>query len=325
MTRYRFVGKTGQPLVTHSMPHKHALTALPQPSAPAPADTLVHLNSLLNPAWPNAREGACIDNMPIVGMDKGRTVLALLLVSLGSALAVAGPVALGRVGLLIASHIYVLFFAAAALSVFLTVLPRGTRVGPAMLFVAGVVAYIAAHGRGHRWDPWALAGLMIALLGGGLSMATSSRKRTEDVDPVKRVWAIAFPRTSDFQDNEWTPQLISACAIGAKLTIDLRSPAEARGKYVELAIACWAGRVEIIPPDHWPIVAGRLAQTKGIRFSGNLDSSETFSDPRDQAQYNKLGEIVDKWRRLHTASTEPTVVVVHVMGLGGQISLVGRT
>jgi hypothetical protein len=261
-----------------------------------------------------------------VGMGRSRTLIGLLLVSIGSTLAVAGPGGLGRVGLLFASHLYLVFFAAAGLSLFLTVLPRGTRAAPAGLFVAGLIAYVADHhGWWHASQPWALAGLMIVLAGGGLSMTASGRKRSEDFDPVQRAWAIGFPRTVAFPGTEWTPGLISAYAIGTKLTIDLRKPAEARGKYVELAIACWVARVEIVLPDHWPVVAGRLAQTKGIRFSGSLDSNETFTDPRDQLQFNRLNNVVEEWRRLHQADPDPAVVVVHVLGLGGEVSLVGRT
>jgi hypothetical protein len=264
--------------------------------------------------------------MRIVGANRSRIVWALLLVGFGAALAVAGPVGLGRLALDVLSHIYFLFLAAAAVSIFLTAMPRGTRIGPVVLIVAGSAAYVATHERSTGRSGWVLVGLLIVLVGGGLAMTARSgkSKNTRDFDPVRRSWAIGIHRVVDFHEDKWIPGYISVCVIATKVKVDLTVPAEARGKYVELSVACWGGCVEIVLPEHWPVVGGRLALTRAIHFSGRLDSEDTFSDPRDQSQYRRLGLVIEERHRLYPELKEPAVLVVHVMGLGGNVSLVGR-
>jgi len=266
--------------------------------------------------------------MRIVVANRSRIALALLLVGLGGGLAVGGPTGLGHLAVVVLDHIYLLFLAAAAVAIFVTVMPRGTRIGPVVLVLAGSVAYVATHQRWPGQSGWVVVGLLAVVVGGGLAIAGKNvgNKNLRDFDPVRRSWAIGIRRVVDFQGAEWIPDHISVCAIGTKLRLDLTAPAEARRQYVELSVICCGGCVEIVLPDHWPVVGGRLALTRTIHFSGRLDSDETFPDPRDETQYKRLGQVIEKRHDQYREFNEPPpVLVVHVMGLGGDVSLVGRT
>ena len=265
--------------------------------------------------------------MRIVVANGSRIALALLLVGLGGTLAAGGPVALGRLALVVLDHIYLLFLAAAAVSIFVTVMPRGTRTGPVVLILAGSVAYVATHQRSPGQSGWVAVGLLAVVAGGGLAMTAKNlgNKNRRDFDPVRRRWAIGIQKVVEFHADEWIPDHISVYAVGTKLRIDLTAPAEARRQYVELSVICCGGCVEIVLPDHWPVVGGRLAFTRTIHFSGRLDSEETFPDPRDQIQYKRLGQVIERRHRQYREFNQPPpVLVVHVMGLGGEVSLVGR-
>jgi hypothetical protein len=263
--------------------------------------------------------------MRVVHVNRSRILLALLLVGLGSAVAVAGPDGVTHLGTLAADNVFIVVLLLAAASVFVTVMPRGTRVGPLVLTTLGLVAYVATHERWWSSTHWALAGLLIVLLGGGLALSGENGRRIDDFDPVRRVRAFGVPKSLDFRGEEWTPEHISAWVFGTKLIVDLREPGVAEGVCVELSLTCLWGYVELVLPDDWLVVGGRLALARGIGFSGRMDSSEIFSNPKAKEQRKKLERVVAMRGGDRDDDTGPAVVVIHVMGLGGYVSLAGRS
>lgn len=95
--------------------------------------------------------------MRVVHVNRSRILLALLLVCLGSVLAVTGPDGLTHIGSLVAANVDVVLLLLAAASVFVTVMPRGTRAGPLVLTALGLAAYVATYLLRHVPAPARLA------------------------------------------------------------------------------------------------------------------------------------------------------------------------
>jgi hypothetical protein len=258
--------------------------------------------------------------MPVVHVDRARLLLALTLVAVGSPVAVAGPASLGRLAALVITNVYVPLLALAAVLIVVSALPRGTRMGPIVLIAGGLAAYAVTHGQWRAGAAWTAIGALLMLLGGSIALMPDGRR--ERIDPVRRVTAVLFPRTAAIGRGERAPEQIAVVVIGTRVVVDLREPGRVDEELIELSLSCWAGHIEILLPDSWSVVGGRLASARGVTFRGRLDSTKLFAEPRNQEMYERLMRIGAERRQRHPeAGVDSAVVVVHVLGFGGSVEL----
>lgn len=246
-----------------------------------------------------------------------RRWVAVLLIGAGSVLAAAGPAALAMsLNTLWMSAGWVLAVVT-ALSLLFAIAPRGTLAGP--LTLAGVsVALLAWRLEWWRSDTtWSVVGLAAIVAGGVLVFR--SRTESESIDPVLTCVGVIFPRLFRMPGAARPPSAMHVVSIGARVRIELESTEPPRFDVIELMLFCWGGRVEIVTPAGYNIVAGRVETTHGMSFEGTLDSPDQFPHPREPPYARQLAELPMKPHQERNIS-----VVIHAGGVGGHVVLVGR-
>ena len=110
-------------------------------------------------------------------------------------------------------------------------------------------------------------------------------------------------------------------SVAARIDVDLRTAQPPQYGPLQVFVSCWGGAVHLDFPEGWAVVAGRLLAARSIRFKGALDSADTFPSPDDPTTVEMLNEVAEQ-RGQSTGSTDPTVaVVVHVLGIGGTVTV----
>jgi hypothetical protein len=192
------------------------------------------------------------------------------------------------------------------------------------LGLAIVGAAVFAFQRGHWSDrvTWQLAGGGLIVMGGWLAMAPTSP--ASSLDPVRRELAVVIPRPIRIRSEERSPQQLSVIAIGTSAHVTFAEGCILTDHVVELLVSCWGGSVDVQLPDSWPVVAGRVNAARMIRLDGKLDRNDAFADPRTPADYGTLQKLIKKRRENHPPrdpSRPSAALVMHVTGIGGQISI----
>lgn len=244
----------------------------------------------------------------------------MVLVGLGGALVVAGPDRLAQVGRLVGANLHILLFVLAGGYVYLVVMPRGIRLGPLVLVVAGFLAYLFTYGPGRLLQLWSVAGGLLILLGGRLALSKAARfQRLAGPDPVRREVAVLLPRTVQIPIVAPVADHLSVIAVGTRITVRLPETVERSTRdFVELGVTSWGGYVQVEAPPNWLVVAGRLHGAHGTDFAGALDSGKAFTDPPREGE--ELARLLEGRRQEVEGHPEHArLLIIHVMGLGGSV------
>jgi hypothetical protein len=256
---------------------------------------------------------------------KPRLLAALTLVGVGSAIAAGGPVGLAYVARAVWEHLDLLLVALAGSALLAAVAPRGTRAAPVALALVGVGIHLWRNSGSSTAQVWLLLGGTAILMGGWLGTAESTaRDGGQPVDPVRRSVAVLFPRA--IQISGQAPDQLFVLAVGVRVRVDLSLAQPPRFASTQVLVTCCAARIEVIVPNSWPVVAGRLAAAYGVRFTGRLDSNRSTPHPQEPAEAKILGKLAkERWKRVAgPGAPRSAVVVIHAMGFGGEIVLVDR-
>jgi hypothetical protein len=257
-------------------------------------------------------------------MTRTNTLVALALTTTGAVLVVDGPPGIVRLAATVGANAHIVILALAGLAFVLNVAPRGTAAGPLTLVAMGAFVFVASR---SSWSPqaWELLGGVMILLGGWLAMTTPVGGGS--IDPVRGVTAAFFPREMSLKRDDKLPAQLFIRAVGAKVQVDLSDAGPPRQADLQLFVTCVAGRVELTLPKSWPVVAGRVHTTWRIRFHGKLDSQEPSLHPHEEGEPARLRRLAETRRRTLGVSDESVrsvAVVLHVVGAGGAVVLVGR-
>jgi hypothetical protein len=252
-------------------------------------------------------------------MPRLRGLVAATLIGVGAILAVDGSHGLSTATRLLADHGWILLLVLAGLAALQTIAPANSLVGPFILAAAGVLVFALKEGG----IGWPAAGGLLLLIGGRLAMVTSG-ENGKRLDPLRREFAVIFRRQIEFDRDQIIPEELSIVAIAAVARVTFHEGAEYERETAELLVTCWAGgHVELRVPRHWAVVAGRVGAAHGIRFKGRLDDPRLFRDPhhKDHDELVKIAEA--RWRDHPPAPGAglAQTLVVHVMGLGGWVTL----
>jgi hypothetical protein len=251
-------------------------------------------------------------------------LVGLLLVAVGAALAAGGPEGLARVGAAVWTRLDLLLVGLAVAAFVTAVAPRGTLILPLALALAGGALHLMRTGSWSSDALSRLSGALAIVMGGWVVMADTPDARADPVDPVLRRAAVLFPR--HVRVGRQAPAQVVVLAVGTRLLVDFTGSTMAKFNATELVVSCWAARVEVAVPHAWPVVGGRLRAAHRIRFTGQLDSEQLAPSPQDRDTAGWLGELSRERARRATGDepAESFAVVVHVLGLGGEVVLVGR-
>lgn len=259
-------------------------------------------------------------------MSERHTGLSLLLVAIGSALFVGGPDPVVELARWLADRAGVLLLGLAAAIALVTALPRGAATGPLGLAGAGVVVLLVQHGQMTSADWWAMGGGALIGLGALLSLGRRRGGSPQDVDPVHTYRIMLLSRLIAVEATDRMPKQIRLITIGARAELNLAAAQPGRTDVLELVLTCCAGRVEVALPERWAAVAGRVSATRRVDFIGRLDAPAPLTDLDDERQRMVLTEAAAERAKDYPVpdGARSVVVLIHVVGLWGQVVLLGR-
>ncbi len=224
-------------------------------------------------------------------MGRVRPLLGLIAVALGVAIAVDGVGALRRVLELAVDAGPFLLIGLGAVALLRSLAPTSAWAGAGVLVVAGTIWLLADLHHIEVQLSGRLAAVALIMVGLALTLVRPARGVHATQGVMGRT-AVVFAR-------EWRvgadapPQLI-ARAFLTQLTTDLSAVRDASRLAVLVTIL--SGRCEMIVPDDWLIIPGRLDAARGIRI-----------DDRRQA------------RPLADADAAPLELTIHVSGFLGTV------
>jgi hypothetical protein len=234
------------------------------------------------------------------------SLLALGLVAAGTALATSGPHVFVLAASMLWSAAPVLLIALGGLALLMIAVPSPKLILPGILLLSGAV-WFAIRGEWVQIDVGVrYATAVLAIVAG---VALVSEKGVQTVDLMRRQWAVLLPRRAN---AEVVPTTVRLVAMYTRFRLEFELVKVPRGNVVECMITTWWGQVELVVPLHYQVVCGRVHTARWVEFTGKLDSDEVFMDPR--------GMDLDRLRALCTAD-HPYVLVLHILGLGGRVSV----
>lgn len=237
-------------------------------------------------------------------------MLSLVFVAVGAALAAGGPTALLAVVSFVWRNAAVLLFVLGGVALFSAIVPPGTWAGPAVFILLGLGVVLVRSGFS---DTIGRFGVAVALVGVGLVLAVEPGPR-RTLDLRRRRWAVLFPRRATVSS---VPARVRLVAVGNRFTLDF-SEARCQSTVVEFFLSIWCAHVTLVLPTDWVVVAGRVTAARGVRLEGILDSDRAFEDPGDEV----LGKALDNLlKERGSAPARPYVVVIHLLGVGGCVSV----
>lgn len=242
----------------------------------------------------------------------GKILLSSALVAAGAALAAGGPGVFAALAGLVWRDLPLLIFAGAGVMVLVSIVPRRALVGPVALSFLGLGVLLV---RSHGWPVVGRFGGAALLTLVGVLLALR-RDEARDANLRRRRWAVLAKRRLP---STKAPAVIRLVAIGGRLKVDLTHAKHER-KIIQVFVSSWISRVAIVVPTKWVVVAGRLSAARGIRFDGELDAAGVFLNPdENQGDIDELERIRSK--AASPEGTKPCVMVVHVLGAGGIVSI----
>jgi len=244
-------------------------------------------------------------------VNRPRVLVALAMMVAGALLTLDGPGGVTRAGRLLAEHGGIVLIALAVAALLAAMAPRGTVVGPVVVGLIGVGLVGARAGLWSAEALWTAGGTGLVVVGGWVVMASVS-PAAHDFDPAWRRRAILWPRTIEVSDENAWPQHLGILAVGTKVEVDLRRGRRPVTAFLELAVSCWGGRVEVYLPPHWRVLPGRVHAATAVRLKGRLDDTEPLRDPHAPGAE----------KRIAAMGGNDVVVVIHIVGLGGEVQLI---
>lgn len=211
-------------------------------------------------------------------MSRARVGVGILAVAAGIAWALGGVdslVALARAAVGLVPLALVLVGLTAVL---LMAVPRGTRAGPLVLILIGVIGIAVEHGLFRNSLSAHVAPLSLIAAGVVVAMSRSEKSRIDT--GVERHHAILFPAHSHVSGRARDKHIVHA--ILGLLRLDLTQADFPIGGQLWIDVTVLLGRFEVILPKGWEVVAGRIELARAVSFAGRLDSAQITSTPEQQ-------------------------------------------
>lgn len=204
----------------------------------------------------------------------------MLAVAAGTAWALGGMASLATFARTAADLIPIVLVLTGVAAILLVAVPRGALAGPVVLIFIGVIGIEVEHGMLRRSLSAHVA--QVILIAAGVVVAMSRSKKSLIDTGVERHHAILFPAHPRVSGR--TRDKLIARAILGRLRLDLeKAKFPVRGPlWIDVTVVL--GRFEVILPEGWEVVAGRIELARSMSFVGRLDSAETASTTEQQAE-----------------------------------------
>ncbi|HEV7649980.1 MAG TPA: hypothetical protein VGP26_17670 [Actinophytocola sp.] len=244
-------------------------------------------------------------------MRQGLPIFRVALIVVGMVLCAAGPGPLLNAGRWLVVHTGVALLAVAAGTALWAAVPRESRALPLALAAAGVVIWSLQQGVAGS----SIVGGVLIGLGAFTTVRGSRGVFRDDVDPVHTYRRMGGGRSIKAGRGAELPRLLRLRAIGAPyVRVDLTAATPVRNDWLEIALTCWFSEIEVVLPDGWAAVAGRVGASRRVRFCGQLDSAIVFDDVGEQRESLLRVAAVRSPER-------PFAVVFHVAGAVSTVRL----
>lgn len=233
-------------------------------------------------------------------------LIAVLSALAGAVIATGGYTAFHAIAMIMVDQFPLVLVIVGLAALIRAMAPPGSWFGPALLMAAGSLL-LALHS--GRFDgQWLKHVAAAALIWGGIFMTIvpgysgSGHPAARDVRTyTKQVTAVVWPRNLRLSEAQLAQ--ISGRAILGSLTIELTSEAVSSGTAcVDACLSVLAGRIEIVVPSGWSVLPGRMGACSGVSFHGYFDEP-------------------DAGTAVGASGAAPAIVFVHVLGLGGVVSI----
>lgn len=259
-----------------------------------------------------------------------RYATALMMVVLGAVVLASGPAGLLDIGRWLAANVEILIGSLAAAALLLSIAPRGVAVTATTVMTLCLFVYGARHGWWSWGAAWTVGALVVMIF--GARMLFGRENPYGPADPVQRIFRILFPASRRYANQE-PPSYLSVVAASSSVSLDFRGAEEPRDGWMEVAVSCWRGDVRLNLPPQWAIVAGRLDLSPTVNLRGLFDVEQEFRYPQQPGTAAKLRNIAQAratsvnagQAALATEEASMATIVLHVIGRGGSVEVVGRS
>lgn len=249
-------------------------------------------------------------------------ILALAAAWVGGILTASGPAGMGAVTKALVENVEFILIGTAIIVLLHNLAPKGVLIGPIVLAIVGLLILLTRLELWAASRTWLFIGITLTVA--GVILAMRSDNRPPRAFPVLRILGALVRRRLVLSPEDYAPERLVAVAILGKLEVDMRKARLPRYGPVEVMVTCLLGRVTIAIPLHWPVAAGRVHTIRWMKLEGSLDSAHEFDDPQDDEQCDRLSELALE-RKESVGAREPgSAVVLHVIGVGGSVAVVGR-
>jgi hypothetical protein len=246
-------------------------------------------------------------------MSRFRTSVGLVAVAVGMSVAVGGPHVFEAAWRSLWAQVDVVVVVVLVVVTLRRVAPKGSLKLPAVVAAVGLVLL------GFKHDFWSVprafgvGGAVLAVVGAHAVLSGVANRR-DTSDAVQRVTAVLRNSELMIDRVDPVPGYLTVTGIGADARVNFEGAVWPSGlSHLEIASNCWAGRIDIVVPVSWRVVAGRIHRTWGTSFDGRLDLPEPFEYP--------LESLDDVTEQLDRKPSEG-LVFVHVLGALGQVRVI---
>ena len=217
-------------------------------------------------------------------MNRARVGVGVVAVASGTAWALGGTNSLVTVVRAFAGLLPLLLVIGGVSVILFVVVPRGMLAGPVLLVSIGVLALAVEHGVFRRSLFIHVPAFII--IGAGVVVAMSQPRDFQIGATVKRYTTILLPVRHRVIGSA-SPKIVVRAIFGMVL-VDLSKADYPKGVgRLSVDLTCIMGRIEIVVPRGWRVLAGRVDLARGMSFEGTLTDSELAPLKEQEAEHGK--------------------------------------
>jgi hypothetical protein len=199
-------------------------------------------------------------------------------------------------------------------------IPSGTRLLPASLVTSGVVLYLAGSGLVTTRDTWQMVSGFIAAAVGLALLSSVRLEEAPTADPVQTARAIFLPRRVQLAGHK-LPSHQRVMAYGTAFQLDMQGTTARSEAVLELSMTAILGRVDVIVPEHWLILPGRLHVSSGSHMRGTFDHTRPIPY-LGTTERDDIRDLVAERTDANSPKAPPFPVVLNVTVFGSHVQII---
>lgn len=231
-------------------------------------------------------------------MNRVRVGVGIVAVASGTAWALGGTNSLVTVLRAFAGLLPLLLVIGGVSAILFVAVPRGMLAGPVLLVSIGALALAVEHGVFRRSSFIHVPAFI--LIGAGVVVAMSQPRDPQVEATVKRYTAILLLVRRRVIGSA-SPKIVVRAIFGmARVDLSRADYPKGVGR-VSVDLTCIMGRIEMVVPSGWQVLAGRVELARAMSFEGTLTDSELAPLREQDTEHGKK------------------LVVLNIQGWGGAV------